>query len=529
MKNINCTGVFAYRNHFLTYPLCRFVSAFMLFACWTNHFAGYSQTVIGGHTPDPAAMLDIRSTQKGVLFPRMTSTERDAISNAATGLMLYNTTTECLEINLGSPGNTIWHGIKCLGSIASLTCASATLTGNLYAGQAASSVSVSVPYTGGNGGVHDGQSVTSTGVIGLTATLSAGSFASGAGNLSFAITGTPATNGTAAFALSIGGQSCTLNVTVQILGSIGGLTCTSATTTGNLYPGQAASSVSVSVPFTGGNGGVHDGQTVTSTGVTGLTATLSAGSFASGAGNLSYAITGTPATRGIATFALSIGGQSCTLLVNTSCGAYVASGVWKVFMCHNLGSANTSADPFTPSWEINGGYWQWGRQAEAAPGPTGTGGSTPNDGLPSTWTPAGGVWDASAAADNSWVDAPATKVNDPCPNGFRVPSKADWDGVINNALNPQSDATGSSWSSNPTNYATGKNFGTNLMLPAAGYRENSNGTLANRGLGGHYWSSTWSFSFLGGESAGLDFNSAGASTAGDSRAYGASIRCVEAP
>jgi hypothetical protein len=63
-------------------------------------------------------------------------------------------------------------------------------------------------------GLHSGQTVTSTGVTGLTATLSAGSFVSGAGTLSYAITGTPASGGTASFALNIGGQTCTLDVTV---------------------------------------------------------------------------------------------------------------------------------------------------------------------------------------------------------------------------------------------------------------------------------------------------------------------------
>lgn len=55
---------------------------------------------------------------------------------------------------------------------------------------------------------------------------------------------------------------------------------------------------------------------MTSTGVTGLTATLSAGIFFSGSGNLTYTITGTPASSGTANFALTIGGQSCSLSLN---------------------------------------------------------------------------------------------------------------------------------------------------------------------------------------------------------------------
>jgi trimeric autotransporter adhesin len=41
--------------------------------------------------PDNSAMLDIKSTSKGFLLPRMTITQRNAILNPATGLMIYQT------------------------------------------------------------------------------------------------------------------------------------------------------------------------------------------------------------------------------------------------------------------------------------------------------------------------------------------------------------------------------------------------------------------------------------------------------
>jgi len=285
----------------------------------------------------------------------------------------------------------------------------------------------------------------------------------------------------------------------------------------------------VQVPYTGGNGGPHNGQTVTSTGVSGLTATLTAGSFASGANSLTYAISGTPAASGLASFALDIGGQTCTLNIPVDCGAYVAAGQWKEFSCHNLGVANTSADPFTPSWEIIGGYWQWGRSAEAAPGPTGTGGSTPNDGIPSTWTPAGAAWNTSNAADGSWVDASTTTTPtakgpaDPCPAGFRVPSKTQWEGVKDNTLNPQSNVGGSTWTASSTNYSTGKKLGPGLFLPAAGYRVNT-GELSFRGSNGSYWSSTENTSSFAWH---LNFNSSMADeNSYDTRTKGFSVRCI---
>lgn len=48
-------------------------------------------------TADASAILDVNSTAKGFLPPRMTTTQRDAIANPATGLVIYNTTTGCLN------------------------------------------------------------------------------------------------------------------------------------------------------------------------------------------------------------------------------------------------------------------------------------------------------------------------------------------------------------------------------------------------------------------------------------------------
>ncbi|HZV45021.1 MAG TPA: hypothetical protein VFF90_11110, partial [Saprospiraceae bacterium] len=51
-----------------------------------------SQNVgIGTTTPDPSAMLDITSTTKGILFPRMTAAQRMAIPSPAAGLQVYQT------------------------------------------------------------------------------------------------------------------------------------------------------------------------------------------------------------------------------------------------------------------------------------------------------------------------------------------------------------------------------------------------------------------------------------------------------
>lgn len=43
-----------------------------------------------GSNPDASAILDVKSTDKGVLIPRMTLTQRDNILSPASGLMIYN-------------------------------------------------------------------------------------------------------------------------------------------------------------------------------------------------------------------------------------------------------------------------------------------------------------------------------------------------------------------------------------------------------------------------------------------------------
>jgi hypothetical protein len=52
---------------------------------------------IGTTGPDASAALEVRSTSKGLLPPRMTRAQRDAIASPATGLTIYTTTTNKLN------------------------------------------------------------------------------------------------------------------------------------------------------------------------------------------------------------------------------------------------------------------------------------------------------------------------------------------------------------------------------------------------------------------------------------------------
>ncbi|MEM6262034.1 MAG: kelch repeat-containing protein, partial [Bacteroidota bacterium] len=48
--------------------------------------------------PDPSAMLDISSDDKGLLIPRMNTAQRDAITNPAVGLRIYNLDDHCTDV-----------------------------------------------------------------------------------------------------------------------------------------------------------------------------------------------------------------------------------------------------------------------------------------------------------------------------------------------------------------------------------------------------------------------------------------------
>jgi hypothetical protein len=52
--------------------------------------------------PDPSAILDVSAGDKGMLIPRMTQSQRNAISNPVEGLQIYNTTTKCFNFYTGA-------------------------------------------------------------------------------------------------------------------------------------------------------------------------------------------------------------------------------------------------------------------------------------------------------------------------------------------------------------------------------------------------------------------------------------------
>jgi len=65
---------------------------------------------IGTTNPVSTALLDLTSTSKGFLGPRMTATQRDAISSPAAGLLIYNTITNQYNIYNGTSWGAVGSG-----------------------------------------------------------------------------------------------------------------------------------------------------------------------------------------------------------------------------------------------------------------------------------------------------------------------------------------------------------------------------------------------------------------------------------
>ena len=281
----------------------------------------WAQVGINTDTPNANSDLELGSNNKALLLNRVANTA--AVASPVNGMLIYDNSVNCVKAYENNAWSTYLSsgststspstgGTGVVSSYGAPACTAGSVSGTMTEGVAVSGVTMTVYANVTTLGTY---SITSGPVNGVTFSGSGTFTATGCQAITLTATGTPTAAGTYNYPLSTT-PSETVSATVASgagAGTIASIDCAGATTTGTLTSGTAASGVSSSVPYTGGNGGSYAAQTVTSTGVTGLTAKLAAGSFATGAGNLTYTITGNPASSGTASFAINIGGQSCTL------------------------------------------------------------------------------------------------------------------------------------------------------------------------------------------------------------------------
>lgn len=168
----------------------------------------FAQVGIKNDSPDPNSDLDLGSGNKALLLNRVPNTA--SVSSPVDGMMIYDLSEACVKAFQANKWTTCLgkglSGKKTAISPISLSCPSAAVSPNPVAGQPFKGT-LTIPYTNGNGGSYDAQSIQANG---LTASLTAGKFSTGNGSLQYSITGTPDKTGNITFNVNIAGNTCSV-------------------------------------------------------------------------------------------------------------------------------------------------------------------------------------------------------------------------------------------------------------------------------------------------------------------------------
>jgi hypothetical protein len=104
----------------------------------------YGQTGIGTTTPNASAKLEIAATDKGLLIPRMTSTQKGNITSPANGLLIYQTDGVVgFYVNTGTSASPTWTRINIdwvrTGNDIAYTAGNISTTGTITGGNSSTS------------------------------------------------------------------------------------------------------------------------------------------------------------------------------------------------------------------------------------------------------------------------------------------------------------------------------------------------------------------------------------------------------
>ena len=181
---------------------------FIISLLWST--ISFAQIGINTTSPDPSAALDIVSQDKGVLLPALTTLQRDAIPSPTAGLFIYNSDDNCFQYYKG----TSWS--SCLAEYGenTLECASTIINGTYTSGNSLNTtntitidvlVKVIAAYTISTN-TTNGYSFGTTGIFPNL----------GINTITLTASGTPITNQTDAFTITLDGSPNTCTATIVV-------------------------------------------------------------------------------------------------------------------------------------------------------------------------------------------------------------------------------------------------------------------------------------------------------------------------
>jgi uncharacterized protein (TIGR02145 family) len=456
-----------------------------------------AQVGIGTTTPNANAALDVVSTSQGMLFPRMTTAQRNAIVSPAKGLTIFNTTLNSIQTNIGTSSAADW---KCLTGISPLP---ANIT-----------LSSITPYFVASVYDQDYLPYTAPTVVASLATAQA----AGGGNETF-------TFNTQGFLNTTG---VTLQIPYTVVTATVSLPAFSQTI--NVPASYTQDNIARDVTFSYGAATLAVGSGTINATLKAVGGTLNAKKLdiQTGIGNdylgwlLAQFTYATNNSGGSANFDFrniaAIPDRNIADANHVMFYLPVLGADGKTWLNNNLGAnyANTTNGAFNPAAQASsstdanayGSLFQWGRGADGHEFRTSDTTAGP---IATPWSSTNFITNSTAPNDwrtpqdnNLWQGVSGT--NNPCPIGYRVPTDTELD---NQRL---------TWSVNTSSGA----IASPLKLPMAGGRSIINGSFGSTGTQGIYWSNTVSSS-----AARLLYFSSSAGMNALNRGLGRSVRCIK--
>ena len=462
--------------------LAGFVMVLVLF---TNAFSQSPGLAINteGATPHSSAMLDVSSTTKGFLPPRMTNSQKTAIASPVAGLLIWCS-------NCGASGElqiyngTTWTNF--VGGAASAGKPDAPIIGTATASGVSGMATVTFTAPASNGGSAITSYTATSSPGGLTTTLNQ----AGSGTITF----TGLTNGTAYTFTVTATNSAGTGAASDPSNSVTPCTVPGAPTIGTATAGNAQATITFTAPASNGGSAITSYTATSSPG--GLTGTLSQ------TGNGTITITGltngtaytftVKATNAAGAGTASVESNSVTPIAPTvtdvSGNTYetVTIGI-QTWMAQNLNTTKYNDGTAITNITVNTTWYTATTAAWSNYNNTASNANT--YGKLYNWY----------AIDNNWATRVASNgYKNVCPTGWHVPTDTEWT-TLTTYLGGISVAGGPLKETGTGHWATPNTAATNTsgFTALPGGIRHPDGAFKDIGTGCTFWSTTVDRYFLG--------------------------------